>query len=55
MTDESVTDGAGIASFSMPTGGSWLDERHLDDRRLDDAADADYETTFSSLTFGVPR
>jgi len=43
-----VTDDAGMASFSMPTRGSWL-VSVVWTRRLDDAADADYETTFSSL------
>ena len=51
--NESVTDDAGLASFSMPTRGSWL-VSVVWTRRLDDAADADYETTFSSLTFGFP-
>jgi uncharacterized GH25 family protein len=51
--NESVTDDAGMASFSMPTRGSWL-VSVVWTRRLDDAADADYETTFSSLTFGFP-
>jgi uncharacterized GH25 family protein len=49
--NESVTDDAGVASFSMPTRGSWL-VSVVWTRRLADAADADYETTFSSLTFG---
>ena len=52
--NESVTDAAGMASFSMPTRGSWL-VSVVWTRRLDDAADADYETTFSSLTFGFPE
>jgi hypothetical protein len=49
-----VTDDAGVASFSMPTRGSWL-VSVVWTRRLADAADADYETTFSSLTFGFPE
>jgi uncharacterized GH25 family protein len=49
--NENVTDAAGIATFSMPTHGTWL-VSVVWTRRLDDAADADYDTTFSSLTFG---
>ena len=52
--NQSVTDDAGIASFSMPTKGSWL-VSVVWTRRLEDASDADYETTFSSLTFGFPE
>ena len=49
----SSSDDAGIASFSMPTRGSWL-VSVVWTRRLENAADADYETTFASLTFGFP-
>jgi len=52
--NESLTDDTGVASFSMPTRGSWL-VSVVWTRRLADSADADYETTFASLTFGFPR
>lgn len=52
--NESLTDDGGMASFSMPTRGSWL-VSVVWTRRLADAADADYETTFASLTFGFPE
>jgi hypothetical protein len=51
--NESLTDDTGGASFSMPTRGNWL-VSVVWTRRLADAADADYETTFASLTFGFP-
>lgn len=51
--NENVTDAAGIASFTMPTRGSWL-VSVVWTQRLADASDADYETTFASLTFGFP-
>jgi len=51
--NQTVTDGAGMASFSMPTRGNWL-VSVVWTRRLEDSADADYETTFASLTFGFP-
>ena len=54
IEDEQRTNGAGVAIFSMPRGGSWL-VSVVWTRPLTDASDADYETTFSSLTFGVPR
>jgi uncharacterized GH25 family protein len=50
---ESLTDVTGVATFTMPKRGSWLVSM-VWTTRLDDAADADYETTFSSLTFGFP-
>jgi uncharacterized GH25 family protein len=51
--NQSLTDDDGVASFSMPTRGSWL-VSVVWTRRLANAADADYETTFASLTFGFP-
>ena len=51
--NESLTDDAGVASFSMPTRGSWL-VSVVWTRRLANASDADFETTFASLTFGFP-
>jgi uncharacterized GH25 family protein len=51
--NESLTDAAGMASFSMPTRGKWL-VSVVWTRRLENSADADYETTFASLTFGFP-
>lgn len=50
---ESLTDVTGSASFTMPKRGSWL-VSVVWTQRLEDAADADYETTFASLTFGFP-
>ncbi|HKQ13923.1 MAG TPA: DUF4198 domain-containing protein [Steroidobacteraceae bacterium] len=51
--NQTLTDDAGLASFSMPTRGKWL-VSVVWTRRLADDADADYETTFASLTFGFP-
>lgn len=51
---ENLTDVTGVASFTMPKRGSWL-VSVVWTKRLEDAADADYETTFASLTFGFPR
>lgn len=51
--NQTLTDDAGMASFSMPTRGKWL-VSVVWTRRLADGADADYETTFASLTFGFP-
>ena len=51
--NESLSDDAGVASFSMPTRGSWL-VSVVWTRRLANASDADFETTFASLTFGFP-
>jgi uncharacterized GH25 family protein len=50
---QSLTDDAGTASFSMPTRGKWL-VSVVWTRRLENSANADYETTFASLTFGFP-
>jgi hypothetical protein len=54
VTDQQRTNGAGVASFAMPPGGSWL-MNVIWTMPLTNASDADYDTTFSSLTFGVPR
>ena len=54
VADQQRTSVTGVATFSMPQGGSWL-MSVVWTRPLTDANDADYETTFSSLTFGVPR
>jgi uncharacterized GH25 family protein len=51
--NQTLTDDAGLASFSMPTRGKWL-VSVVWTRRLADGDDADYETTFASLTFGFP-
>jgi uncharacterized GH25 family protein len=52
-TDEQLTDRAGRASFQMPVTGTWL--LHVVwTRRLQSSSDADFETVFSSLTFGFP-
>jgi len=51
--NQTLTDDAGMASFSMPTHGKWL-VSVVWTRRLADGDDADYETTFASLTFGFP-
>jgi len=47
-----VTDGAGSATFSFPTSGQWL-LNVIWTRALPLDAEADYETDFSSLSFGV--
>jgi hypothetical protein len=47
-----VTDGAGGATFSFPTSGSWL-LNVIWTRALPPDAEADYETDFSSLSFRV--
>jgi uncharacterized GH25 family protein len=52
--NQTLTDDAGMASFSMPTHGKWL-VSVVWTRRLADGDDADYETTFASLTFGFPE
>ena len=54
VADQQRTSAAGIATFAMPPGGSWL-MSVVWTKPLTNASDADYETTFSSLTFGVPR
>ena len=52
--NQTLTDDAGMASFSMPTRGKWL-VSVVWTRLLAEDADADYETTFASLTFGFPE
>lgn len=47
-----VTDGAGGATFSFPASGKWL-LNVIWTRALPADAEADYETDFSSLSFGV--
>jgi uncharacterized GH25 family protein len=47
-----VTDGAGRASFILPASGQWL-LNVIWTRALPADAEADYETDFSSLSFGV--
>ncbi|WP_332773946.1 DUF4198 domain-containing protein [Phenylobacterium sp.] len=47
------TDQAGRASFTMPTHGRWL-LNVVWTKSLTSSADADFETVFSSLSFGVP-
>jgi len=47
-----VTDGAGGATFSFTTSGQWL-LNVIWTRALPPDAEADYETDFSSLSFGV--
>jgi uncharacterized GH25 family protein len=54
IAEQRRTDGAGVADFTLPKSGNWL-MSVVWTQRLADASDADYETTFSSLTFGVPR
>lgn len=54
IEDEQRTNSAGVADFAMPKSGSWL-VSVVWTQPLANASDADYETTFSSLTFGVPR
>jgi uncharacterized GH25 family protein len=53
VADQRRTNVAGIAAFAMPATGRWLISV-IWTERLTNASDADYETTFSSLTFGVP-
>jgi uncharacterized GH25 family protein len=52
--NQTLTDDTGMASFTMPTHGNWL-VSVVWTRRLADGDDADYETTFASLTFGFPE
>jgi uncharacterized GH25 family protein len=54
IEDQQRTSASGVATFAMPAGGNWL-VSVLWTKPLSNAEDADYETTFSSLTFGVPR
>ena len=48
-----LTDGAGRASFSMPASGTWL-LNVIWTRIQPSSAETDFETTFSSLSFGFP-
>lgn len=48
-----LTDGAGRASFPMPSGGTWL-LNVIWTRVQPSSAETDFETTFSSLSFGFP-
>lgn len=54
LEEEQRSNAAGVATFVMPKGGNWL-VSIVWTKPLANADDADYETTFSSLTFGVPR
>lgn len=54
IEEQQRTSVAGIATFAMPSGGSWL-MSVVWTEPLTNASDADYQTSFSSLTFGVPR
>jgi uncharacterized GH25 family protein len=45
------TDHTGLATFPLPSSGSWLISV-VWTRRLENSPDADFETTFASLTFG---
>jgi hypothetical protein len=45
------TDHTGLATFSMPAGGSWLISV-VWTQRVENSPDADFETIFASLTFG---
>jgi len=47
------TDASGEAAFAMPTAGAWR-LAVVWTRPLGEGEDADYETTFSSLVFGLP-
>jgi len=55
VEDERRTDSSGRASFAMPDSGRWLVSVVWTQPLTNAPDDADYETTFSSLTFGVPR
>lgn len=48
-----LTDHAGRASFTMPKGGTWL-LNVIWTRPLPSSRDSDFETIFSSLSFGFP-
>ena len=48
-----LTDVAGRASFSMPRSGTWL-LNVIWSMPLPDSRETDFETVFSSLTFGLP-
>jgi uncharacterized GH25 family protein len=45
------TDHTGLATFPMPSGGSWLISV-VWTKRLESSSEADFETIFASLTFG---
>jgi uncharacterized GH25 family protein len=49
-----LTDHAGRASFTMPEGGTWL-LNVIWTKPLPSSRDTDFETIFSSLSFGFPR
>jgi uncharacterized GH25 family protein len=49
-----VTDGAGRARFDVPRKGKWL-LNVVWIKQVAGVPDADYQTTFSSLTFGYPN
>jgi len=51
--DVRLTDHEGRASFTMPSSGSWL-LNVIWTKPLPRAAEADFETVFSSLSFGFP-
>jgi len=51
--DARRTDASGSATFAMPQGGRWL-VSVVWTKRLTNASDADFETVFASLTFGLP-
>jgi hypothetical protein len=48
-----LTDGAGRATFKMPGGGAWL-LNVIWTKALPSARETDFETVFSSLSFGFP-
>lgn len=50
--DARRTDNTGLATFAMPQSGSWL-VSVVWTKRLESSPDADYETIFASLTFGL--
>jgi hypothetical protein len=52
--DAQVTDRAGGARFAMPTTGSWL-LSVVWTKALPRTSETDFETTFSSLSFGFPQ
>jgi uncharacterized GH25 family protein len=53
VADQRRTNVVGVAGFAMPKTGRWLISV-IWTERLTNATDADYETSFSSFTFGVP-
>jgi uncharacterized GH25 family protein len=54
VEDQRRADSSGLVDFAMPESGRWLISV-VWTQPLANAADADYETFFSSLTFAVPR